>query len=311
MASLTVGSLFAGIGGIDLGLQRAGHRIVWHSEIDKFATRVLEKHFPGVPNLGDVTKIEWRHVPYVDIIAGGYPCQPFSTAGKRRGAKDARHLWPYFLDAIRTLRPRYALLENVRGHLTLGFADVLADLAACGYSAEWQVIPASSIGAPHRRDRLIVVAYADRKRSHSQEIHAAETGESSLSDSSGRGREMADADGRRLEERESETESAIGASGRSDEAGTMADAEIFFGDGGRHRHGEKFAENDPGLSDFLSSRRASGSENFGIWQTEPDVGRVADGVPARVDRLRGLGNAVVPQLAELIGILIAEHAEHN
>ena len=299
MASLTVGSLFAGIGGIDLGLQRAGHRIVWHSEIDKFATRVLEKHFPGVPNLGDVTKIEWRHVPYVDIIAGGYPCQPFSTAGKRRGAKDARHLWPYFLDAIRTLRPRYALLENVRGHLTLGFGDVLADLAACGYSAEWQVIPASSIGAPHRRDRLIVVAYPEvfggderERRADSQTTNGRRTvqGETRRSSST-----TADSDGGRDER----------------EAGTMADAEIFFGDGGRHRHGETFAANNPGLSDFLSSRRTSGSENFGIWQTEPDVGRVAHGIPARVDRLRGLGNAVVPQLAELIGILIAEHAEYN
>jgi hypothetical protein len=90
----------------------------------------------------------------------------------------------------------------------------------------------------------------------------------------------------------------------------MAYSEVFFGDGGGHRFGSEFSEDAPGLSDFLASRRASGSENFGIWQTEPDVGRVADGIPARVDRLRGLGNAVVPQLAELIGILIAEHADN-
>ena len=307
MASLTVGSLFAGIGGIDLGLQRAGHRIVWHSEIDKFASRVLEKHFPGVPNLGDVTKIEWRHVPYVDIIAGGYPCQPFSTAGKRKGAKDARHLWPYFLDAIRTLRPRYALLENVRGHLTLGFGDVLADLASCGYSAEWQVIPASSVGAPHRRDRLFVVAYPDRERPHSQEIYAAETGESSLSDSSGRGREMADADGRRLEERESETESATGTSGRSNEAGTMADTTL--GDG-RGEESQRLAEVFREASESGERGREPGF--FGYWwETEPDVGRVAHGIPARVERLRGLGNAVVPQVTEWVGRLIAEHAKHN
>jgi DNA (cytosine-5)-methyltransferase 1 len=245
MASLTVGSLFAGIGGIDLGLQRAGHRIVWHSEIDKFATRVLEKHFPGVPNLGDVTKIEWRHVPYVDIIAGGYPCQPFSTAGKRKGAKDARHLWPYFLDAIRTIRPRYALLENVRGHLTLGFGDVLADLAACGYSAEWQVIPASSVGAPHRRDRLFVVAYPQ-----------SESG-----------------DGRGL---------------------------VYRGE---------TATNREAVHEQI--RRGSRITGRSSWETEPDVGRVAYGVSARVDRLRGLGNAVVPQVAEWVGRLIAEHAEHN
>lgn len=304
MASLTVGSLFAGIGGIDLGLQRAGHRIVWHSEIDKFATRVLEKHFPGVPNLGDVTKIKWRHVPYVDIIAGGYPCQPFSTAGKRKGAKDARHLWPYFLDAIRTLRPRYALLENVRGHLTLGFGDVLADLAACGYSAEWQVIPASSVGAPHRRDRLFVVAYPDRERSHPQEIYAAETRESSLSDSSGRSREMADAEVfggyERKHRADSETTSGRrtvqGETRRS--SSTMADS-----DNSRHIHPEIAQESD--------TRRRGPVFRTLVWKTEPDVGRVAHGIPARVDRLRGLGNAVVPQVAEWVGRLIAEHAEHN
>jgi DNA (cytosine-5)-methyltransferase 1 len=346
MASLTVGSLFSGIGGIDLGLERAGHRIVWHSEIDKYATRVLAKHWPHVPNLGDITRIQWNPKEhYVDIIAGGYPCQPFSTAGKRKGKKDQRHLWPYFLNAIRALRPRYALMENVRGHLTLGFGDVLADLAACGYSAEWQVIPASAIGAAHRRDRLVVVAYAenvlcdggdnnsrvgmgsetlpesrdgsrssnmaypDRKRSHRTEVDSAEGRQSALVDVAGRGETMADSDGRRLKEREPETEPTSRTSGGS-ESGVMADSEVFFGDGGGHRHGETFAESHPGLSDFLASRKASGSANFGIWQTEPAVGRMADGIPARVDRLRGLGNAVVPQLAELIGILISEHADN-
>jgi DNA (cytosine-5)-methyltransferase 1 len=123
--------------------------------------RVLKKHWPEIPNLGDVKKINWSEVPNVDIIAGGYPCQPFSTAGKRKGKEDPRHLWPYVLDAIRTIRPRYALMENVRGHLSLGFGDVLADLAGCGYSAEWQIISAASVGAPHRRDRLFFVAYPE------------------------------------------------------------------------------------------------------------------------------------------------------
>jgi DNA (cytosine-5)-methyltransferase 1 len=159
--SLTVGSLFSGIGGIDLGLERAGHRVLWQSEIDNYACRVLKKHWPEIPNLGDVKKINWSEVPNVDIIAGGYPCQPFSQAGKRKGKEDPRHLWPYVLDAIRAIRPRYALMENVRGHLSLGFGDVLADLAGCGYSAEWQIISAASVGAPHRRDRLFFVAYPE------------------------------------------------------------------------------------------------------------------------------------------------------
>ena len=275
MASLTVGSLFSGIGGLDLGLERAGHRVIWHSEIDDYACRVLKKHWPHVPNIGDVKKVNWSEVPNVDIIAGGYPCQPFSQAGKRKGKEDPRHLWPYVLDAIRAIRPRYALMENVRGHLTLGFGDVLADLASCGYSAEWQIIPASSVGAPHRRDRLFFVAYPDGERSHRTEIDADETGKPSLSNTPGCGETVAYSSGG--DERISESygvEEVFGETAESGERGSDCRA-------GEHR-----------------------------WETEPDVGRVAHGVPARVDRLRGLGNAVVPQVAEFVGRMIAEHADN-
>jgi len=275
MASLTVGSLFSGIGGLDLGLERAGHRVIWHSEIDNYACRVLKKHWPHVPNIGDVKQVNWSEVPNVDIIAGGYPCQPFSQAGKRKGKEDPRHLWPYVLDAIRAIRPRYALMENVRGHLTLGFGDVLADLASCGYSAEWQIIPASSVGAPHRRDRLFFVAYPDGERSHRTEIDADETGKPSLSNTPGCGETVAYSSGG--DERISESygvEEVFGETAESGERGSDCRA-------GEHR-----------------------------WETEPDVGRVAHGVPARVDRLRGLGNAVVPQVAEFVGRMIAEHADN-
>lgn len=158
MGGLTFGSLFSGIGGLDLGLERAGMTCRWQSEIDPYASRVLKKHWPNTPNLGDINDIEWRTVEPVDLICGGYPCQPFSVAGKRDGTNDERHLWPKFADAIRVLRPRYALLENVTGHLSLGFGTVLADLAACGYDTEWDCIPAATVGAPHLRDRLWVIA---------------------------------------------------------------------------------------------------------------------------------------------------------
>jgi DNA (cytosine-5)-methyltransferase 1 len=157
--TLTVGSLFSGIGGFDLGLERAGMKVIWQSEIDEFASKVLKKHWPDVPNLGDITKVDWSEVERPDVICGGYPCQPFSTAGKRGGANDPRHLWPAMHNAIRVLRPRYALMENVRGHLSLGFGRVLGDLAEIGYDAEWQVIPAAAVGAPHKRDRVFIVAY--------------------------------------------------------------------------------------------------------------------------------------------------------
>jgi len=313
--SLTVGSLFSGIGGIDLGLERAGHRVLWHSEIDKYACRVLKKHWPEIPNLGDVKLINWSEVPNVDIIAGGYPCQPFSTAGKRKGKEDPRHLWPYVLDAIRAIRPRYALMENVRGHLTLGFGDVLADLASCGYSAEWQIISAASVGAPHRRDRLFFVAYPDDARDRAPERNMERErsarfvfGDNSLDGISGRSSTMADSTGRRLEEREPESETTEKFSFGSREVGTMANAD----GNGRGRFGPLADDREEafGREDYLRGEDGVSGRAARHWETEPGMGRLAYGVPDRVDRLRGLGNAVVPYVAELVGRLISQHADN-
>jgi len=309
MASLTVGSLFSGIGGLDLGLERAGHRVIWHSEIDDYACRVLKKHWPHVPNIGDVKKVNWSEVPNVDIIAGGYPCQPFSQAGKRKGKEDPRHLWPYVLDAIRAIRPRYALMENVRGHLTLGFGDVLADLAACGYSAEWQIIPASSVGAPHRRDRIFFVAYPDGERSHRTEIDSAKGGQSSFVDVAGRGETVAYSEVFGSHERGHLDDSAE-ARERSTLQGEIGGSSSTMA----YTDGERPSSERPELE--AAGTPGSCGDGRGImvarawWETEPDVGRVAHGVPSRVDRLRGLGNAVVPQVAEFVGRLIAEHADN-
>lgn len=158
------GSCFSGIGGLDAGLESAGMTPAWQSEIEPLSCRVLAKHWPTVPNLGDITLIDWRTVEPVDVICGGYPCQPFSLAGNRGGDSDERHLWPFMLDAVRVLRPRYVLIENVAGHLSLGFDTVLADLAALGFDAEWSTLTACSVGAPHVRRRLFCVAYADGGR---------------------------------------------------------------------------------------------------------------------------------------------------
>jgi DNA (cytosine-5)-methyltransferase 1 len=152
---MRVGSLFSGYGGLDMAV---GGELAWYSEIEPAACKVMEAHHPGVPNLGDITKVDWSQVEPVDVITGGYPCQPFSNAGKRKGKDDERHLWPYVRDAIGAIRPRRAVLENVRGHLTLGFADVLADLAHMGVSARWGIVRAADAGAPHNRARLFIVA---------------------------------------------------------------------------------------------------------------------------------------------------------
>jgi DNA (cytosine-5)-methyltransferase 1 len=239
--TLTVGSLFSGIGGLDLGLERAGMRVIWQSEIDSFACKVLKKHWPNVPNLGDIKEIDWNNCERPDVICGGYPCQPFSTAGKRQGTDDPRHLWPWVREAISELRPRYAIMENVRGHLTMGGLAVIGELASIGYDAEWRVVSAASVGANHRRDRLFIVAYPDSERL----------------------------------ERSSRFQKGNEESCRSNVFGS-------------------------------NTQRNKGWQGWEWWQSEPELGRVAYGVPDRVDRLKGLGNAVVPQVAEVIGRLVME-----
>ncbi len=160
----TFGSLFTGIGGIDLGLERAGWECRFQVEFEPFCNQILEKHWPGVKRYGDIRTIRGDELEPVDMLAGGYPCQPFSQAGKRGGESDPRHLWPEFARLIRVLRPRFVLLENVPGHLSLGFGAVLGDLARLGYDAEWLCLRASDFGAAHLRKRVFVVAYRTGSR---------------------------------------------------------------------------------------------------------------------------------------------------
>ena len=155
--------MFAGYSGLEMGvMQVLDAQPAWFAEIDEAPARILAHHYPEVPNLGDVTKLDWGSVPPIDILTAGYPCQPFSQAGHRKGTNDERHLWPHVLNAIKHLRPRIAVFENVRGHVTLGLAEVLEDLASIGWDAQWACVRASDVGAPHHRERLfILAAHAD------------------------------------------------------------------------------------------------------------------------------------------------------
>ena len=154
-------------GGLDMAVEQVfGGRTVWHCELDPAASKVLSHRYPGVPNFGDVTAIDWDAVDPVDVMCGGYPCQPFSAAGQRKGTDDERHLWPYFAEAIRRVRPRYVVLENVAGHRSMGFDCVLGDLASMRYDAQWCSVRASDVGAPHRRERLFILAHPARDRRH-------------------------------------------------------------------------------------------------------------------------------------------------
>lgn len=166
---MRIGSLCSGYGGLDMGLQLAiGGEVVWHAEYDKDASKILAPHWPDVPNHRDITTVDWTQVEPVDWLTAGYPCQPFSHAGKRQGTNDVRHIWPYVATAIRILRPRNVLLENVAGHLSMGFGDVLGDLAQAGYDAQWCCVRASDVGAPHRRERVFIIASDTHRAAGSQ-----------------------------------------------------------------------------------------------------------------------------------------------
>lgn len=156
--TLTIGSMFSGYGGLDMGVcQVLDAETAWFCEWDDAPSKILAHHWPDVPNYRDVTTVDWSAVPPVDIITGGYPCQPFSKAGQRKGTHDDRHLWPHVREAIRHLRPRFALLENVAGHRSLGFDRVLGDLAEDGCNVRWTTLRASDVGAPHHRERLFIL----------------------------------------------------------------------------------------------------------------------------------------------------------
>ena len=250
---MTVGSLFSGIGGLDLGLERAGFEVKWQIENNPFCQRVLAKHWPDVKRYGDIATVTGDELTPVDMICGGFPCQPVSVAGQRQGVNDdkGRWLWPEFRRIVELVRPRLVFVENVPGLLAANrghaFGDILGDLAESGYDAEWQMLRASDLGAPHIRERIFIIGtnqdVADTKRDTEGRTHGSTRG-----------------------------------------------------GGDQGREGACLSEGD------TMGRHASDSSRF--WSVEPDVGRVAHGVPKRVDRLRGLGNAVVPQCAEYIGRII-------
>ena len=164
---MSVGSLFSGIGGLEYGLERTGSfKTIWNCEIEAYPSAVLKKHWSDVPNLGDITKVKWDEVKKPDVICGGFPCQDISVAGKGAGIKDGKRsgLWREFAKAIRVLRPKYALIENVPMLVKRGLHVVLEDLAEIGYDAEWKIISAAECGAPHKRERLFVIAYPHSTR---------------------------------------------------------------------------------------------------------------------------------------------------
>lgn len=162
---MRIGSLCTGTSALDMAVQSVlGGELAWVADPDPGAAALLAYRHPAVPNLGDITTTGWAQVRTVDIITAGYPCQPFSVAGNREGTEDDRHIWPHVAEAVRRVRPVHVFLENVPGHLSLGFGRVVADLASLGYVGSWRCVRASDVGAAHRRERVFILAHlADAK----------------------------------------------------------------------------------------------------------------------------------------------------
>ena len=281
-AGLRIGSLFAGIGGLELGLERAGvGHTVWQVEQNEYARRVLARHWPNAKRYTDVREVGAHNLSPADVVCGGFPCQDLSVAGRQAGLDGARsglffELWRI----VDELRPRYIVLENVAAILSAddgrAHGRVLGELASSGYDAVWDCVPAASVGAPHIRDRWFLVGWATSGTVPDPE------------------REQLRQLGQRLGQQRDEPRAA---EPRLDGAAEhVADSH----DPGRREQRRPVA----------ASAQLAAVERGGWWQVEPSVGRVADGIPDRVDRLRALGNAVVPQVAEVVGrVLLSIRAD--
>lgn len=256
MNELTLIDLFSGIGGFSLAGRWAGFRTVCFSEVDPYASAVLRKHWPDVPNVGDIRTADFSPYSGATVLTGGFPCQPFSVAGNRRGAADDRFLWPEMLRAIECSKPDWVVGENVAGIIQMELDRLLSDLEGIGYTALPFIIPACAVDAPHRRERVWIVAQSNTKRE--------------------------------LQPQRSEREERRWA---RDSSANVPDTKRT----GLEGHGTNSRQS-----------KVPQSRDFCRWETEPNVGRVANGISNRVDRIRCLGNSIVPQVAFEILRSIAE-----
>jgi DNA (cytosine-5)-methyltransferase 1 len=300
-------SLFTGIGGMDLGLERAGHECVAQIENDPWCTKLLTERWPNVPKWSDVHDVSGSALPATDCLVGGFPCQPFSVAGKREGISDPRWLWPQFARLVDEIRPRYVVVENVPGVRRAGGPHVVADLTEMGYDTQWGELSAAAFGAPHLRRRFFLVAYPS-----SDELRDEPGGRSR---ESREGTPVPGDDGEEGTVADTDSPGLVWVPTRH---GTQGSLDLEPWDDPHRRHTGPRPVADPqvftvgtGLRQDeptrIWGRRFSDSYSPShTWTVEPDVGRVADGVPSRVDRLRGLGNAVVPQIAQWVGYQLTD-----
>ncbi|HEC66249.1 MAG TPA: DNA cytosine methyltransferase [bacterium] len=279
---MKVGSLFSGIGGIEIGFETQGIETTWFIENNPYAKAILRKRFPYAKIYDDAKEIDFRTVPKVDIISFGFPCQDISNAGKRAGIEGSRSsLWKYGYKAIVQIRPKITFIENVSALTRRGFDTVLCDLAKIGYDAEWHCVSASSVGAYHRRDRIFIIA-TDSQRTNTNRFGLD----------------------RQKEQQQRKTEFQD-----KQERGTEGLCKDVSNTKSIRQSGGKMSTDPRHKSENQQSRNKGRSEtvkHIRIWSVEPKLGRVADGISNRMDRIKCLGNAVVPQVAEVFAKAIKE-----
>ena len=298
--------LCSGIGGFALGFEWAGLSYpVMFCDIEKWSRHIVAKHWPDVPIAEDVKELANDPdglIPDCDIVTAGYPCQPFSVAGQRRGTEDDRHIWPHILSIVQRKRPSWCVFENVYGHVSMGLDEVLSDLEGQGYATRPFIIPAVACDAPHRRDRVWIIARNVGNTQHNGSSSSALQGSfEETSNNNTQGQIKASQSEGASQSKNSEGMEA------STRAKNVADTK---------RKLQQGSMSQGNASDTKTPREGQTVEPVngsvgGIWLPEPPVGRVANGIPRRVDRLKGLGNAIVPQIAMRIGQTIKAVEDQN
>ena len=323
----------SGIGGFSLGFRWAAlSEPVAFCEIDPYCQKVLAKNFPNIPIFNDVKELvndrpeSTRTIPDHDILTSGYPCQPFSVAGQRRGEEDERNIWRFVFEIVKRKHPTWCVFENVYGHIAMGLDQVLHDMESEGYTTQTFVVPACSLNAPHKRDRLWIVGNSEHdgslaskiRRGNEETSRGASQGQNQTEQSSRTSRRkdngsLADTESERLQgfDKRSPTISTkgdeitdIGTKGSGDK--NVANTKCMGRESGTSVREELAREESHGKFNNRSTDGSAQERARSWWDVEPNVGRVAYGIPSRVDRLRGLGNAIVPQIAMQIGLSIKE-----
>jgi len=289
--------LFSGIGGFALAANATGRfQTRVFCEQDDYCTKVLNRHWPDVPVIPDIREFDGSKWRGAGLLTGGFPCQPFSQAGERRGEEDDRALWPEMFRVIKEARPDFVLAENVAGLINMALDDVLSQLEGEGYTTGAVVLPACSLSAPHRRDRVWIMAHAKHKeRQETRPIGGREKEKRNPSADAFTGCSGAEdvADAKRVREPQPE-------GGKPNERRRVGDK----GEDVAHADSKRGCSRDAAGEDATDARQPSRCQEHGGWDIEPNVGRVAHGIPSRTHRLKALGNAIVPQVAyEIIRLM--------